>query len=71
MLVWEVTGFQKIENLKIKMYEKILLPVVLYFFETWPLTLREKCSLKVFENRILMRIFGSKRDENGEMEKVP
>ena len=35
-------------------------------FETWSLTLREECRLRVFENRILRRIFGPKRDENGE-----
>jgi hypothetical protein len=34
--------------------------------ETWHFTLREKCRLKVFENRILRRTFGLKRDENGE-----
>ena len=41
----------------------INLPVVLYGCETWSLTLREKCRLRVFENRVLRRIFGSKRDE--------
>jgi hypothetical protein len=40
----------------------IILPVVLYGCETWSLTLREKCRLKVFENRVLSRKFGSKRD---------
>jgi len=39
------------------------LPVVLYGCETWSLTLREECRLRVFENRLLRRIFGSKRDE--------
>jgi hypothetical protein len=37
--------------------------VVLYGYETWPLTLREKHRLRVFENRMLRRIFGPKRDE--------
>jgi hypothetical protein len=37
--------------------------VVLYGFETWSLTLREKHKLRVFENRVLRRIFGLKRDE--------
>jgi hypothetical protein len=37
--------------------------VVLYGCETWPLTLREENSLRVFENRVLRRIFGLKRDE--------
>ena len=39
---------------------------VLYGCEAWSLTLREECRLRVFENRILRRIFGPKRDENGE-----
>ena len=49
-------------NLKIKIYRTIVLPVVLYGCETWSLTLREEHSLKVFENRVLRRIFGPKRD---------
>ena len=39
------------------------MPVVLYGCETWSLTLREECRLRVFENRVLRRIFGPKRDE--------
>jgi hypothetical protein len=39
----------------------IILPMVLYGWETWSLILREKHRLKVFENRVLRRIFGSKR----------
>jgi hypothetical protein len=39
------------------------LPVVLYECETWSLTLREEHRLRVFENRVLSRIFGPKRDE--------
>jgi hypothetical protein len=39
-----------------------MLPVVLYECETWSLTLREKHRLRVFENRVLRRIFGPKRD---------
>ena len=53
-------------NLKIKIYKTIILPVVLYGCETWSLTLREEHRLRVFENRILRRIFGHKRDANGE-----
>ena len=49
-----------------KIYKTIILPVVLYGCEAWSLTLWEECRLKVFENRILRRIFGPKRDENGE-----
>ena len=48
------------KNLKIKIYRTIILPVVLYGCETWSLTLREECRLRVFENRVLRGIFGSK-----------
>jgi hypothetical protein len=57
------------KNLKIKIYRTIILPVILYGCETWSLTLREECRLRVFENRVLWRLFGPKRDEvmgNGE-----
>ena len=53
------------KNLKIKIYETIILPVVLYDYGPWSLTLREECRLRVFKNKILRRIFGPKRDENG------
>ena len=46
------------KNLKIKIYKTVILPVVLYSCETWSLILREECRLRVFENRILKRIFG-------------
>ena len=46
----------------IKIYRTIILPVVLYGCETWSLTLREEHKLRVFENRVLRRIFGPKRD---------
>jgi hypothetical protein len=53
------------------MYKTIILPVVLYGCETWSLTLREEHRLKVFENRVLSRIFGHKRDEvTGEWSKL-
>jgi len=51
------------KNLKIKMYRNIILPLILYGCETWSLTPREECKLSVFENRMLRRIFGPKRDE--------
>ena len=51
------------KNLKIKIYRTIILPVVVYGCETWSLTLREERKLKVFENMVLMRIFGPRRDE--------
>jgi hypothetical protein len=50
-------------NVKIKIYITIILPVVLYGCETLSLTLREEHRLRVFENRVLKRIFGPKRDE--------
>jgi hypothetical protein len=47
----------------IRIYKTIILPVVLHGCETWALTLREEHRLRVFENRVLRRIFGLKRDE--------
>jgi hypothetical protein len=52
------------KNLKIKIYETVILPVVLYGCETWSLTLREEHRLSEFENRVLRRIFGPKREED-------
>jgi len=58
-------------NLKFTIYRNIILPVVLYGCETWSLTLREERRLRVFENRVLRRIFGPKRDEvTGEWRKL-
>jgi len=51
------------KNLKTKLFRTTVLPVVLYGCETWLLTLREKRRLRVFENRVFMRIFGPKREE--------
>jgi hypothetical protein len=51
------------KNLKIKIYRTIILHFVLYGCETWSLTLREERRLRVFENRVLRRAFGAKRDE--------
>jgi hypothetical protein len=53
------------KNLKIKIYKTVILPVVLYGCETWSLTLREEHRLRVFEKRVLNRIFGPKREEDG------
>jgi hypothetical protein len=59
------------KTLKIKIYRTIILPVVLYGCETWSLTLREERSLRVFENRVLRRVFGPKRNEvTGEWRKL-
>jgi hypothetical protein len=49
-------------NLKVKI-NKIELPPVLYGCENWPVILREEHRLRVFENRVLRRIFGPKKDE--------
>jgi len=49
------------KNLKIKIHRTIILPVVLYGCETWSLTLREERRTRVFEKRVLRRIFGPKR----------
>ena len=51
------------KNIKMKIYRTIILPVVLYGCETWLLTLRVKHKLKVFENRVLRRMFGTERDK--------
>jgi hypothetical protein len=50
------------KNLKIKIYRTIILSVVLCGCETWSLTLREEHRPRVFEQRVLRRIFGPKRD---------
>ena len=51
------------QKFKSKIYRTIILPVVLYGCETWSLTLGEERRLRVFGNRVLRRVFGSKRDE--------
>jgi len=51
------------KNIKIKIYRTIILLVFLYGCETWSLTLREGRRLRMFEKRVLRRIFGPKRDE--------
>ena len=59
------------KTLKIKIYRTIILPVVLYGCETWSLTLREERRLRVFENRVLRRVFVPKRDDvTGEWRKL-
>jgi hypothetical protein len=58
------------KNLKIIIYRTIILPVVCEY-ETWSLTLSEESRLRVFENRVLRRVFGPKRDEvTGEWRKL-
>jgi len=51
------------KNLKITVYRTTIFPVVLYGCKTWSLILRKERRLRVFENRVLRRIFGPKRDE--------
>jgi hypothetical protein len=53
----------KTKKQKITIYKTVILPVLLYRCETWSLTLREEHRLRVFENRVLRRIFGPRRDE--------
>jgi hypothetical protein len=49
--------------MKIKIYRTVILPVYLYGCETWSLTLREECRLRVFGNRVLREIFWPRMDE--------
>jgi len=59
------------KSLTFKIHRTIIVPLVLYGCETWSLTLREERRLRVFENRLLRRIFGPKRDEvTGEWRKL-
>ena len=59
------------KNLKIKIYRTVILPFVLYGCETWSLTLWEVHRLRVFENRVLRRIFGPKTGKvTGEWRKL-
>jgi hypothetical protein len=53
------------KNLKIKIYQTVILPVVLYGYETWSLTLREEHRLRIFKNRVLRRIFGGRDMREG------
>ena len=59
------------KKLKVKTYKTIIIPVVLYGCKTWSLTLREEHILRVFENKVLRKIFEAKRDEiTGELRKL-
>jgi hypothetical protein len=58
------------KNLKIKIYKIVILPVVVYGCETRSLTLREEHRLRVFENSVLRKIFGPKREEDGSWRKL-
>jgi hypothetical protein len=52
-----------LKNIKIKIHRTIISPVVFYGWKTWSFTLREELRLRAFQNRILSRIFGPKRNE--------
>ena len=59
------------KNMNIKIYRTTVLRFALYGCETWSHTLREERRLRMFENRVLRRVFGSKRDEvTGEWRKI-
>ena len=59
------------KKLKVKTHKTIILQVVLYGCETWSLTLREEQRLRVFENKVLRKIFGASRDKiTGEWRKL-
>jgi len=51
------------KNVKIKIYRTLILPVVLFGCETWSHTIRKEHGLRVFDNRVLRRIFEPKRNE--------
>jgi hypothetical protein len=59
-----------LKNLKFEIYKTVILPFVLYGCETWSPTLREEHRLRVFENRVLRRIFGPKREEDESWRKL-
>jgi hypothetical protein len=60
-----------VQKLKIKIYRSIILPVGLYGCETWLPILREECRLRIYDNRVLRRMLGPKRDEvTGEWRKL-
>jgi hypothetical protein len=66
-----IEGVMLSKNVKIRIHKSIILPVALYWCETWSLTLRVEHRLRVFENRVLRRVFGPKRDEvTGEWRKL-
>jgi hypothetical protein len=60
----------KSKKLKIKIYKTVILPVVLYGWENLSLTFKEENRLGVSENRVLRKIFGPKREEDGSWRKL-
>ena len=57
-------------NFKIKINKPIRFPVLSNGCETWSLALREESRLRGFENMILMRLLGPKKNENGEWRRL-
>jgi hypothetical protein len=69
--IWAIYFWLLSRNLEVKIHKIVILPVVLCGCETWSLTLREEHRLREFENRVLRKIFGPKRDEiTGEWRKL-
>ena len=67
---WNTHTHTLSKKLKVKTY-KTILPVILYSCETWSLIFRDEHSLRVFENKVLRNIFGTKKDEiRGEWRKL-
>jgi hypothetical protein len=58
------------KRVNIKIHRTIILPVVLYGCESWSLTLREECRLRIVKNRVLRRIFGPKDEVTGEWRRL-
>jgi hypothetical protein len=58
------------KNLKIKIYKTVILPIVLYGCKIWSFTSGKEHRLRAFENRVLRRIFGPKREEHGSWGKL-
>jgi len=72
-IIWcRIFCFQfAIQKYKTNIYKTIILPVAFYWYATWSLTPREEHRLRVFENRVLRRMFGPMRDEvTGEWRKL-
>jgi hypothetical protein len=67
---WSFLLFDRLTAWRSKIYKTVILPVVLYGCVTWSLTLREEHRLRVFENRVLRRIFGPKREEDRQWRKL-
>jgi hypothetical protein len=65
-----LSSFLISKNIRTKIYKIVILPIIIYGCETWSLTLREELRLRFFENRVLRKIFGPKREEDGSWRKL-